>query len=97
MVTITPESPAHRFLSLSSYVSSAGPVNDSIAAKSSRDQVLPTEKDPFAFSFALCMRTRPVLLTATTIIRGFLFSALEFGGGGAEGEVASSVIRICVM
>ena len=58
---------------------------DSMAFRSSRFQVLPTEKDPFAFSRALCMRTRPVFRTATTIMRGFLLESGDCTGGGLEG------------
>ena len=72
-------------------------MNDSIIAKSSRFQVLPIEKVPFGFSLALCIRTRPDFFTATTMTRGFLFSGDESGGGGDDGDAASSVIRMCVM
>jgi hypothetical protein len=68
-----------------------------MADRSSRFQVLPMEKEPLLFSRALCMRTRPVLRTATTTIRGFLLSEAEVGGGGVEGWAASSVMRIWVM
>ena len=68
-----------------------------MADKSSRFHVLPMEKEPLLFSRALCIRTRPVLRTATTMTRGFLFSGGEEGGGGVDGCAASSTMRMCVM
>lgn len=72
-------------------------MKDSITVKSSRTQVFPIEKVPFAFSLALCMRTRPDFRTATMMTRGFLFSGGDSLGGGLEGYAASSFIRMCVM
>ena len=97
IVTSTPVSPAHSLRCCSSSVMGFRPVNDSIAVKWSNTQVFPMEKVPLLFSLALCNRTRPDLRTATIMVRTFLFSAAELGGGGAEGDEASSTIRMCVM
>lgn len=69
----------------------------SIALNSSRFHVLPMLKLPLLFSLALCMRTRPVLLTAIIMSRGFLFSGGLSGGGGEDGCAESSWMRMCVM
>ena len=44
--------------------------------------VLPMEKEPLAFSRALCKRTLPVARTEMMITRGFLFAGFALGGGG---------------
>ena len=72
-------------------------VNVSIAVSSSKFHVLPMLKLPLLFSLALCMRTRPVLLTAMMINRGFLLESALSGGGGLEGYCESSTIRMCVI
>src|SRR5690348_9730443 len=97
MLTIKPMPPAHCLCCSSSGFAGVAPLKDLTDVRSSSIHVLPIEKDPFAFSRALCIRTRPDLRTATIINRGFLVSGLEFGGGGSEGYAASSIIRICVM
>lgn len=99
MVTMKPRPPAHDLYcaSRSSCGGRALFEKLSIALSSSKFQVFPILKLPLLFSRALCMRTRPVLLTAIMMSRGFLFSAGLSGGGGEEGCAASSWIRICVM
>lgn len=87
-------SPAHSF----AFGSHVGAVYDSIRVRSSRFHVLPTEKDPLAFSFDLCMRTRPDLRTAMMITRAFSESGVRaVGGGGAAGWDENSTMRMCVM
>ena len=68
-----------------------------MADKLSSTQVFPIENVPLLFSLALCNRTRPDLRTATIMVLAFLFSAGELGGGGADGDEASSTMRMCVM
>lgn len=68
-----------------------------ICCKSSRFHVFPMENDPFVFSRALCIRTRPDFRTATRITRCFLLSGAELTEGGSEGDEASSMTRQCVM
>jgi hypothetical protein len=55
------------------------------------------EKEPFAFSRALCSRTLPVARTETMMTRGFLLEGFAEGGGGACGWAASSWTRMWVM
>src|ERR1700712_3549944 len=55
------------------------------------------ENVPLTFSLALCMRTRPDLRTATIMRRGFFASGFAVGGGGEEGNAASSMILMCVI
>src|SRR4051794_38666531 len=97
MVTAKPVSPAHLNCSASSAVSGTRFPNDSTMDRSSKFHVFPTEKVPFGFSLALCIRTRPVLLTAKRMTLSFLFSGGEFGGGGVVGNRESSVMRMWVM
>lgn len=40
------------------------------------------EKDPLAFSLALCSFTLPVFRTDIMMMRAFLFDGAELGGGG---------------
>ena len=68
-----------------------------MAARSSKFQVLPIEKEPLLFSLALCIRTRPDFLTAIIMTRCFLFVSGDVGGGADEGEAASSITFIWVM
>lgn len=101
MVTIKPTLPAHArcCASFSVWGGVLGELEKlSIALNSSRFHVLPMLKLPLLFSRALCILTRPVLLTATMMRRGFLLSALVLsGGGGVDGKAESSTMRICVM
>src|SRR6266516_8163277 len=97
MVTVKPTPEAHSLRCSSSRLVGVAPLNDSTAVKSSKTQVLPIENDPFPFSRALCIRTRPDFRTATIIRRGFLFSGDDSGEGGVDGNAASSIIRMCVM
>jgi hypothetical protein len=98
-VTINPSPPAHdRYCaSRSSFGGRALFEKLSIALNSSKFHVLPMLKLPLLFSLALCIRTRPVLLTAIMMSRGFLFSGGLSGGGGAEECTESSWIRMWVM
>jgi hypothetical protein len=55
------------------------------------------EKEPFAFSRALCSLTLPVFRTEIMTMRAFLFEAGAVGGAGDCGYEPSSWTRMCVM
>jgi hypothetical protein len=99
MVTIKPTLPAQRARFSSSRLPPAAfaAENDSMRDSSFSDHVLPMEKLPSGFSRPLCMRTMPELRTAMTMMRAFLPSGGESGGGGEDGCDASSVTRTWVM
>jgi hypothetical protein len=84
-VTTNPTLEAHDFCSCSAVFEAGKWSNVCIRDKSSINHVLPIENVPSLFSLALCMRTLPDFLTATMIMRGFLFSGGEFGAGGDDG------------
>lgn len=90
MVTVKPVSPAHCLYCASSSFFGTRCTQFSTALSSSMFHVLPMENVVFAFSRALCRRTRPVERTETMMARAFLFAGFPFGGGGVWGEAASS-------